>query len=455
MSERFHFSGGVHPADGKALAAGAAIQAAPLLEKYVVPLVQHIGAPPKLTVKKGDTVRKGQVLAASGGFVSAPVHAPTSGTVSAVTECPGPAGPLMAAVEIASDGQDTPDTQLEPWPDWERRDPADLLKRIADAGLVGMGGAAFPTHVKLSPPPAKKIDTLILNGVECEPCLTADHRLMLEAPERILAGARIMARILGVSHVRIGIEMNKPDAIARMAACGGASALAVEALHVRYPQGAEKQLIFALTGRRVPTGGLPMDVGCVVQNVGTAAAVADAVIEGRPLIERVTTVTGTPVVRPGNWRVRVGTPYARLFEWAGGVKADPAKIVSGGPMMGLSVCSLDVPVMKSTSGILALTADETAQYTSHACIACGGCVDVCPMRLMPGTLSLQIENERFDLAEAWRAADCIECGCCAYTCPAHRPLVQHLRRAKAEILAKRRAQAAGKKSECGTRKVED
>jgi len=438
MAKQSHFFGGVHPREGKSLSSGCAIQSAPLLEKYLVPLQQHIGAPPKLEVGKGDAVLRGQRIAAPGGFVSAAIHAPTSGKVSAMTEVLGLAGTPIAAVEITSDGEDTPDGSLAPIENWEQTSPDRLRDRIVDAGIVGMGGAAFPTHVKLSPPPAKKIDELILNGVECEPCLTADHRLMLEEPERILAGARVLARILGVDDVRIGIEANKPDAIELLGRKAAAFDIEVAALRVRYPQGAEKQLIYALTGRRVPAGGLPMDVGCVVQNVGTAAAVHDAVVAGTPLFERVTTVTGSPVARPGNFRFRVGTPLSTALEMVQGVTCDPGKILFGGPMMGVSVYSLDIPVMKNTSGILLLAPEEVSQFSSGPCIGCGQCVDACPMTLMPGTLSVQIENERFDLAEEWHAIDCIECGCCAYVCPSHRPLVQHLRRAKAEVIAKRK-----------------
>ncbi|NOY80350.1 MAG: electron transport complex subunit RsxC [Kiritimatiellaeota bacterium] len=439
MPDLHRFHGGVHPREGKSSTSGNAIQTAPLFEKYIVPLQQHIGAPSKVTVAKKDRVLRGQLLAEPGGFVSAAIHAPTSGVVSAVGDCLGPAGTKVPAVEITADGDDIAAEPLAPIAAWESTSPEDLKNRIAEAGIVGMGGAAFPTHVKLSPPPNKPIDVLILNGVECEPCLTADHRLMLEAPDRILTGARILARVLGVSQVYIGIEDNKPDAIELLTRKTEGTTITVASLSVRYPQGAEKQLIYALTGRKVPTGGLPMDVGCVVQNVGTAAAVAEAVTEGKPLYERVTTVTGAPLVRPGNWRLRVGTPLRTVLELCGGVKYDPAKIVFGGPMMGLSVYSLDIPVHKSTSGLLLLGPAEVAQFTSQPCIRCGRCVDACPMNLLPGTLSVEIENERFDLAEEDHAFDCIECGCCAYVCPSHRPLVQHLRRAKSEILAKRRA----------------
>ncbi|MCF7853440.1 MAG: electron transport complex subunit RsxC [Candidatus Pacebacteria bacterium] len=439
MPKQAKFHGGIHPPEAKVTGAFE-IQTAPLLETYVVPLQQHIGAPCNVLVKKKDTVRRGQLIAEPGGFVSAGIHAPTSGTISAVTTCTGPAGASVPAVELTSDGDDTPDDTLTPMDDWQNSAPDDLKKRIADAGIVGMGGAAFPTHVKLSPPPAKPIDLLVINGVECEPCLTADHRLMLEDPDKVLTGTQIIARILGCKKVIIGIENNKPDAIELMQTKAEKLEMEVAPLKVRYPQGAEKQLIYAVSGRRVPTGGLPMDVGAVVQNVGTAAAVAEAVLDGKPLYERITTITGTPVVKPGNWRLRVGTPLEAALTLAKGVHNDPAKIIFGGPMMGLAVYSLDVPIIKSTSGILLLNSDETSEFTSGPCIGCGQCVDVCPMNIMPGTLSVQIENERFDLAEAWHAMDCIECGCCAYMCPTYRPLVHHLKRAKAEIVARRKAE---------------
>lgn len=441
MADQFLFKGGVHPADGKALSRECAIRNAPLLEEYVVPLMQHIGAPPKPVVKAGDAVRRGQLLASPGGFISAAIHAPTSGKIKAIDTCVGPAGLAIPAITIASDGEDTPDDALAPM-DWSTATRDDLRQRIADAGIVGMGGAGFPANVKLSPPLEKPIDTLILNGVECEPYLTADHRLMLENYDQIILGAKILARILEVENVSIGIELNKPDAIAVLTEKTQGTGIKVVGLRVQYPQGAEKQLIYAVTGRKVPTGGLPMDVRCVVHNVATCAAVAEAVADGRSLYQRVTTITGHPVVNPGNWRLRVGTSVKAALTLAGGIASDPAKLLLGGPMMGLSIYDLTVPVMKNTSGILLLARHEITQFTSEACIRCGRCVDVCPMDLMPGTLSVQIENEHFAAAEATCAMDCIECGACAYSCPAHRPLVQHLRRAKAEISARRRAAAA-------------
>lgn len=432
------FHGGVHPEQQKEFSLHGGIKTAPLLDKYIVILHQNIGAPPRLIVKKGDIVKKGQMLAESGGFVSAPVHSPTSGTLSDLLEWPGPAGTPMPAVEITSDGNDEWGANLKPYPEWEEMRPEQLLNRIGEAGLVGMGGAAFPTFVKLSPPPAKRIDTIILNGSECEPYLTADHRLMLEYPESVIEGAMIFAKILGVKQIFIGIENNKPDAIAALKSAGADKyRIKIMGLRVRYPQGAEKQLIYALTGRKVPAGGLPMDVGCLVQNVGTAAATVAAVRKGEPLIERITTVTGKPVCNPGNWKFRIGTPISKALELAGGIKEETAKLLLGGPMMGLAQLSLDVPVMKSSSGILLLGREEITQFTSEPCIHCGRCVDACPMDMMPGTLSVMVENERYDLAEQANVTDCMECGSCAYVCPSRRPLIQHFKRAKAEITAKK------------------
>ena len=441
MITQIRFYGGIHPSEGKVSNKEDIINA-PLQELYTVPLQQHIGAPAKMVVQKGDHVLRGQLLGEPGGFVSAAVHSPTSGTVKDVTTCLGPAGATLPAVLIESDGEDKAAEPLPPFENWQDADPAALKARVGEAGIVGMGGATFPTFVKLSPPPNVKIDTIILDGVECEPCLTADHRLMLETPEKIVKGAQIIGRILGVKRIIIAIELNKPDAIETMTKAAEGTGVEVAPLVVRYPQGAEKQLIYALTGRKVPSGGLPAAVGCVVSNVGTTAAIYEAVCLGKPLYERVTTVTGTPVVKPGNYRFRVGTLYRTALELCGGVSEDPAKIISGGPMMGMAVYSLDIPVMKGTSGILLLSRDELVQYSPSACLRCGRCNDVCPMSMMPGILSAQIEHQKFELAEKWHVMDCIECGSCAYICPAGRPLVQHMRRAKAVVNAKKRAAAA-------------
>lgn len=432
------FKGGIHPNDSKALSASKPVQTAPLLEKYTVIVHQNIGAPPEIIVKKGDLVKKGQLLAKATGFVSVPLHAPTSGTVTAIEKCPGPACVSVPSIEITADGKDEWGSPLEPITDWQNTDPAILKQRVVDAGIVGMGGAGFPSHVKLSP--TKPVDTLILNGAECEPYLTADHRLMLEQTEDILLGAAILARILGLKTAILGVEENKPDAISKLKAFASIYNITVQELHVNYPQGAEKQLIYALTGREVPIGGLPMDVGCVVQNVASAVAVMEAVIKGQPSIERITTVTGEPLVNPGNWRFRIGTPISKAIELAGGVKYQPAKLLLGGPMMGMAQNSLDVTVMKNTSGILLIPVEQVSQYTSEPCIRCGRCVECCPMDILPATISQAVENERFDWAEQLNVTACIECGSCSYSCPSHRPLNQHFKRAKAEIIAAKRKQ---------------
>lgn len=433
------FIGGVHPDDGKALSCEKPIRIAPLLEKYVVPVPQNIGKPPKVIVNKGDLVKKGQLIAEADGFVSVPLHSPTSGTVGETVLIPGAVGTMIPAIEIISDGQDEWGSPLEPIPDWKNTDREILKKRICDAGIIGMGGAAFPSHVKLSPPPEKVIDTLILNGAECEPYLTADHRLMLEHPNCVLEGAAIAAKILKVDRVFVGIEENKQNAIDAMKEIAGKYGIKIVPLRVRYPQGAEKQLIMAITGRHVVAGGLPMDVGCVVQNVGTCAAIRAAVVEGHPLIERMTTITGSPVKDPCTWQLRIGTPVAEALKLAGGIVAPAAKLILGGPMMGFAQATLDGSVAKNSSGILLLQAEETGQYTSNPCIRCGRCVDACPMRLLPGPISVLVESEKYDQAEQAFVMDCVECGACSYVCPANRPLIQHFRRAKAEINALRRA----------------
>jgi Na+-translocating ferredoxin:NAD+ oxidoreductase subunit C len=439
MSEKPRtFKGGVHPNDSKALSASKAIQDAPLLDAYTVIMHQNIGAPPELLVKKGDAVKKGQLLAKAGGFVSVPLHSPTSGTVGAIDKCPGPTGIAVPAITINSDGEDEWGSPFEPISDWKNTAPSDLKQRVWDAGIVGMGGAGFPSHVKLSPPEGKGIDTLILNGAECEPYLTADHRLMVEQPEDVVLGAAIIARILGLDSAVIGIEENKPDAIANLQKVAGKYNVRVQPLPVNYPQGAEKQLIYAITGREVPVGKLPMDVKCVVQNIASAVAVFEAVVKGIPSIERVTTVTGKPIVNPGNWRLRIGTPISKALELAGGINEQPAKLLLGGPMMGIAQSSLGVTVMKNTSGILLIARDEVSLYTSEPCIRCGRCVDACPMDILPATISQAVENKRFDWAEELNVMACIECGSCSYVCPSHRPLNQHFKWGKVEIQSKLR-----------------
>lgn len=427
------FRGGIHPEDdGKKLSKDASIRTAPLFEYYNIVLQQNIGTAPKWTVKVGDKVRKGEKIAEADGFVSVPLHAPTSGIVEKIEKCPSGIGICVETMILKSDMLDEA-CEFYPRLDWKECSVEELKQRIADCGIVGMGGAAFPTSVKLNVPPDKKITDLIINGAECEPYLTADHRLMLECPEKVLIGSAIMGRVLGIENIHIGVEINKADAIQTLIEHNKPYNINIAGLDVRYPQGAEKQMIYAVTKRKVPAGGLPMDAGSVVQNVATAVAIAEAVTEGKPLFERITTVTGEAVKTPGNWRVRIGTPLNKVLELADGIIEEPAKIILGGPMMGFAQKSLAGSIQKNSGGLLLLPLSKITQYSSYPCIRCGRCLSACPMTLNPSYLGVVIENEKFDLAQNNSVMDCIECGACAYICPAHRPLVQHIRRAKAEI----------------------
>jgi len=438
------FRGGVHPPQKKQLVSTKAIVDMPLVSHYFVPLQQHIGGPARPLVKAGDEVKKGEVLSEPQGFVSVPVHAPTSGKVKEIVKRIHPVTGLASpTIIIEADGRDE---WLEGLPC--ERDPfllskEDLISVIQSSGIVGMGGATFPAHVKLSPPREKPIDSFIINGVECESYLSADHRLMLEGPGRIISGARVIMHILGLKRAIMAIEANKPDAIELMRKKAPEEIEVVE-LKVKYPQGAEKQLIKVLLGREVPSGGLPMDVGALVHNAGTCAAIWDACAWGVPLIERITSVSGTGVKEPKNIRVRVGTPLKDIVEFCGGLEQE-AKIVFGGPMMGIAQYSLDVPVIKGTSGILVFTAREvnTDSYTS--CISCGRCIDVCPMGLLPNILSKLGEKGMWERALSYNLMDCIECGSCAYVCPARRPivhLIKHMKALTREANAKKKRDAA-------------
>ena len=389
----------------------------------------------------GQLVKKGQEIGSARGFVSVPIHAPTSGEVIAIEKRPHPVGTMLPAVVIRADGEDLWSTDLQT-ADPAQLSPEEVVEKVRRAGVVGMGGAAFPAHVKISPPPEKPIHTLIFNGVECEPYLTADHRMMLEETERVLQGVALLQYVFGAERVVIGVEANKPDVIRHLEKECKDTPVEVVALQVKYPQGAEKQLIAAVTGKEVPSGGLPMDIGVAVHNVSTAAAVTDAVVHGRPLIERVCTVTGPVIRQPKNLRVRIGTPLSHLVETCGGLTEEPGKIILGGPMMGFTQLGLSVPVVRGTSGLLLLRSEDVVSRPEGPCIRCARCVQGCPMKLLPTTIAAYARRDMLAEAEEYRAMDCIECGCCSYSCPATIPLVQAIRYGKAAIIAKKRNMSA-------------
>ncbi len=436
MTKASTFKGGTHPPGNKELSSAAEIKRVPASELVTVPLCQHLGVPSKPLVKKGDKVSRGQEIGAQNGFISLPTHSPVNGTVKSVEDVPMPHRRTGPAVIIETESEDGGQV-FEPWSDFSSHSPQEIVERVKAAGICGMGGASFPTYVKLSPPPDKHIDTLIINGVECEPYLTADHRLMMEDPDDIILGTEILAYALGVKDFMIGIELNKPDAIGLMEEKG----CKVVPLKVSYPQGAEKQLIDAAVGREVPAGGLPMDIGVVVQNVGTAAAVAKAVRDGEPSLRRVLTVTGRGVNSPANYQACVGTMFSDLIELSGGYSEDVERLISGGPMMGISLYTDQVPVTKGTSGILALSSAEARDTEEGPCIKCGKCVDACPLHLTPNLISLASINGRWEMAEDFGALNCMACGTCSYVCPAGRYLVHYIKKAQDAIRANRGKEA--------------
>ncbi len=434
------FTGGVHPHEGKRATETKPISEIPAPELVIIPLSQHTGAPAKPVVKPGDEVRIGTKLAEADGFISVPAHSSVSGKVKAIADYPHPLGRRLPAVAIENDGKDQW-VDLAGWRDLTDGAPQVVRDAVKEAGIVGLGGAAFPTHVKLSPPEGKNIDTVILNGAECEPYLTADHRLMLEYPEEILAGFRVIMKVVEARRAFVGIERNKPDAI-RLLTEKALSREGVEVapLKVKYPQGAEKQLIKAITGREVPCGGLPMDVGCLVQNVGTALAMFEALKFGRPLVSRVLTLSGSAAKNPGNFKVRIGTPFSHIIAYAGGAGEECRKIIMGGPMMGIAQHTVEVPVVKGTSGILLLGESEVIRAEPGPCLRCGRCVDHCPMRLVPNEIARMVEKGKLERAEEYGVFDCMECGVCAYVCPSKIKHVHLMKQGKAEILARRRKQ---------------
>ncbi len=429
------FKGGIHPPYNKELASSKAIARAPVPAELVIPLNQHIGAPNNPLVSPGDRVTVGQKIGETDAFVSAPAHSSVAGTVKAIEDIKNFAGQVVKSVVITADAQQ---------PEWEPRSTRPLAELTAEdirgiareAGLVGMGGAAFPTHVKLMPPRDKPVDTVIINGCECEPFLTCDHRLMLERPADLVEGLKLLMKAVGAQKGVIGIEANKMDAVEKVrSAVSADSKIEAEILDVKYPEGSEKQLIVAVTGRRVPPGKLPSEVGCLVQNVGTAIALYEAATTGKPLYERVLTVTGHGIKNPSNFLASVGTPMSSLVEAAGGFTGEPPKLIMGGPMTGWAQEAPTASVVKGTSGILALPADLVDVREEHACVRCTKCIEACPMDLMPNYIVDAVQNEDWEKAEMWGAIDCFECGCCSYTCPAYIPHVQYVRLAKAEVAA--------------------
>lgn len=428
------FRGGVHPPDKKELAKDRAIKVAQAPKQVIIPLSQHIGAPCKPAVEIGQLVKKGEVIGTPGGFVSAPVHSSVSGKVISIGDFPLATGKMTPSVVIENDFQEEW-TTLKDNPDYLSLSPEQLKEKVKDAGLVGMGGAAFPTHVKLSPPKEKPIDVLVINGAECEPYLTADYRLMIERPSDIIEGTKVLMKILGVKKAFIGIEDNKPDAIEVLRkAASGIAEITVCGLEVKYPQGAEKMLIKAAVNREVPPRALPMDVGVVVQNIGTTIATFEAARYGKPLIERVVTVSGESINEPANFMVKIGTLVSDLIKECGGFKTEAAKVISGGPMMGFAMYDLNVPVTKGTSGILALPEEGLVHVDEfNPCIRCGRCIEACAMGLMPSMISVLAERGFYEEAKEYGLFDCFECGSCTYVCPSKRPIVQFVRLAKSMV----------------------
>ncbi|MDD4148887.1 MAG: electron transport complex subunit RsxC [Bacteroidales bacterium] len=427
--------GGVHPKENK-FSAGKPIETIELPKQVSIPIAQHIGAPAQAVVEKGEQVKVGQLIAKSGGFVSANIHSSVSGTVLKIDNIIDTSGYKKACIIIDVEGDEWLDSinkntelnaNIEITVD-------EIRNKVLDSGIVGLGGATFPTHVKLSVPPGKTCEYLIINAVECEPYLTADHQLMLEKADEIMVGCKLIQKAIGANKVLIGIENNKPDAIKHLSEVAKRyEDIQVQALKVMYPQGGEKQLIKAIINREVPSGGLPIDVGCVVHNVGTAFAIYEAVQKNKPLFERVITVTGKSIAKPCNILARIGTPINELIEAAGGLPEDTGKIVSGGPMMGKALSSITVPVTKGTSGVLVFPAEKSLRPETYNCIRCGRCMTVCPMGLEPYKLKNMTVVKMYEELQPERILDCIECGSCAFTCPAGVPLLDYIRLGKANL----------------------
>jgi Na+-translocating ferredoxin:NAD+ oxidoreductase subunit C len=429
------FLHGVHPPERKELTEKVPIRRMPFPDEVVLPVRQHAGKPATLIVKRGDRVERGDTLAVADGFISAPVHASASGRISAIEQWPHPDGTTAMAVRIAVDPHSAQVPRPRVVPDWRQLTPQQIVQAVQDAGVVGLGGAAFPTHVKLAPPKGAKVEVVLVNGAECEPYLTTDHRSMVEFPERVHLGVRIMLRALGVSKAVIGVEKNKPDAIERLRATAPADLdVTVLPLTVKYPQGAEKMLIRSVVGKEVPSGKLPVSVGVVVQNVGSAATIGEVFETGLPLVERIVTVSGHGVKRPSNLIVPVGTRLRDLLAYCGGLTDDAAEILFGGPMMGLPVANLDTPILKGTTGVVVLTTADVRAQVSYPCIHCGYCLEACPVFLDPQHLGSLAQAGRFEeMQQQHHLADCMLCGSCSYVCPSNIPLSQLFQTSKAAV----------------------
>jgi len=430
------FKGGIHPSDMKHITNAIPIKELDAPDILTFPLSQHIGAPAVACVKVGDTVNMGQKIAEAPAAFSANIHSSVSGKVIAIEPRLHPNGSEVDCIIIENDRQDTLDPAIKPNGDYKKLSAKQIIDIIKEAGIVGMGGATFPTHIKLSPPEDKKIDYVIINGAECEPYLTSDHRAMLENPTDVIEGLKIIMHIFGLSDGYIAIEANKPDAIAKMSEYAEKETevnIHVLTLKTKYPQGSEKQLISAVANRKVPPGKLPLDVGCIVNNIDTCSSIARAVRDGMPLIKRIVTLSGDSLKEPANFIVRLGSPFSYLFEKAGGFAIEPRKVIMGGPMMGTAVSDIDVPVIKGTSGILAFSEQMVGARREETCLRCGKCVNACPMNLMPNALNAASKANDFDLLEKLHIMDCIECGSCSYLCPSRQHPVQSIRIAKQKM----------------------
>lgn len=430
----FGFRGGVHPPENKIQTENIAVEEVKAPKMLYVALLQHIGAPLDPIVAVGDRVLKGQKIADSQAFMSSPIHSPVSGIVKRIEDHVFPLMGRIKTVIIENDEQETW-AELSKIEKWENVDRRTLLTMIREKGIVGIGGASFPTHIKLDPPADAKIDTLLLNGAECEPYLNSDNRLMIENPEKIVNGIKIIKKILGVNRAIVGIEENKPEAIASMRKAVEGTGIEIAPLKTKYPQGGEKQLIKAVLDRQVPSGKLPSAVGVVVQNTGTAAAIYDGIVNGIPLIEKVVTVSGKGIINPKNVKIAIGTPFSYLLDYCGVNREVVDKLVMGGPMMGMAQFSEEAPVIKGTSGLLALTKEETNPYKTRACIGCGKCVEACPMGLEPLMFARLAAFEQWEQLKEYSLMDCIECGSCAYICPANRPLTEAIKIGKSKLRA--------------------